>query len=241
MNLKLEELRKRLLDQTAPAAPPTETIYKRSGDSVSPLETPAVTIGIDTAEPRTTQLRETPQSTVQPDLLASTVLQYVGETADPAKSRYQLAQAVTKVFETTKQYQDRLADLANAIDTIEQIAQSATRAFEPIRAFRDQMQKLSSTFEPMRSFQEQLGTLAESFEPMKALYNQIAVLAEAFQINLAQFARSMEPAKTFQAQLTKLANSFEAVGELQGQFLELSETFRVASRSNVSNGTTVRN
>jgi hypothetical protein len=241
MNLKLEELRKRLLDQTASAVPPSETIYKRSADSLSPLEPPVVPNGTDAPDPRSTQLRETQQSTVQPDLLASTVLQYVGETADPAKSRYQLAQAVTKVFETTKQYQDRLADLAKSIDTIEQIAQSATRAFEPIRAFRDQMQKLSSTFEPMRSFQEQLGTLAESFEPMKALHEQIAVLAEAFQINLAQFARSMEPAKAFQAQLTKLAKTFETVGELQSQFLELSETFRVASRSNGSNGTTVHN
>src|ERR1700730_18617742 len=182
MNLKLEELRKRLLDQTAPAAPPTETIYKRSGDSVSPLETPAVTIGIDTAAPRSTQLRETPQSTGQPDLLASTVLQYVGETADPAKSRYQLAQAVTKVFETTKQYQDRLADLANAIDTIEQIAQSATRAFEPIRAFRDQMQKLSSTFEPMRAFQAQLTKLANTFDAVGELQGQFLELSETFRV-----------------------------------------------------------
>jgi DNA repair exonuclease SbcCD ATPase subunit len=241
MNLKLEELRKRLLDQTPTAAPPTETIYKRSADSVVPSEPAVVTNGIDAAEPKSTQLRETERSTAQPDLLASTVLQYVGETADPAKSRQQLTQAVTQVFETTRQYQDRLADLAKTIDIMEQTAQSATRAFEPIQAFRDQMQKLSSSFEPMRLFQEQLGTLAESFEPMKALHEQIAVLAEAFQIHLTQFARSMEPAKAFQARLTKLANSFEAIGELQGQFFELSETFRVASRSNGSNDTTVRN
>ena len=243
MNLKLEELRKRLLDPTATAsAAPAETIYRRSADPISPPESPVVTNGIDAAERRSTPLRETQQPTAQPDSLAGTVLQYVGDNAaDPAKSRYQLAQAVTKVFESTRQYQERLADLAKSFDTIEQTAQSAARAFEPIRAFREQMEKLSSTFEPMRSFQEQLGTLAESFEPMKALHEQIAMLAEAFQINLAQFARSMEPAKAFQAQLAKLAKTFEAVGELQGQFLDLSETFRVAARSNGSNGTTARN
>jgi len=243
MNLKLEELRKRLLDPTGTAPPPPgETIYKRSADPISPPEPPVVTKGTDTAELRNTPLRETQQPTAQADSLAGTVLQYVGENADAGKSRYQLAQAVTKVFESTKQYQERLTDLAKSFDTIEQTAQSATRAFEPIRAFREQMEKLSGTFEPMRSFQEQLGTLAESFEPMKALHEQIAMLAEAFQINLAQFARSMEPAKAFQMQLAKLAKTFEAVGELQSQFLELSESFRVASRGgDGSNGAIARN
>jgi uncharacterized phage infection (PIP) family protein YhgE len=242
MNLKLEELRKRLLDPTASATPPQpETIYKRIAEPISLPESPVIINGVDAAERRSTPLREIQQSTAQPDSLASTVLQYVGDNADQGKSRYQLAQAVTKVFESTRQYQERLADLAKSFDTIEQTAQSAARAFEPIRAFREQMEKLSSTFEPMRSFQEQLGTLAESFEPMKALHEQIAMLAEAFQINLAQFARSMEPAKAFQTQIAKLAKTFEAVGELQGQFLDLSETFRVASRGNGSNDATVRN
>src|SRR5208282_3157986 len=110
MNLKLEELRKRLLDPTAPTAPPpAETIYKRSADPTSALEPPAMTSVSDAAERRSTPLRDTQQPTAQPDSLASTVLQYVGETADPGKSRYQLAQAVTKVFESTRQYQERLA------------------------------------------------------------------------------------------------------------------------------------
>ena len=236
MNLKLEELRKRLLDSPAPSAPsPGDTIYKRSADpTISPSEpavAPVKNNASEATEQRSTALRDTQPPTVQADSLASTVLQYVGENGDPGKSRDQLTQAVTKVFESTKQYQERLADLAKSFDTIEQTAQSAARAFEPIRAFREQMGKLSSTFGPMRSFQEQLGTLAASFEPMRALHDQIAMLAEAFQINLAEFARSMEPAKAFQVQIAKLAKTFEAVGELQSQFLELSETFRVASRT----------
>jgi hypothetical protein len=242
MNLKLEELRKRLLDPTAPSAPsPTETIYRRSAEPISPPEPRAAAGDMDATEGRSTPLREIQQPTAPPDSLAGTVLQYVGENADQSKSRYQLAQAVTKVFESTRQYQERLLELAQSFDVIEQTAESATRAFEPIRAFGRQMEKLSSTFEPMRSFQEQLGALAESFEPMKALHEQIAMVAEAFQINLAQFARSMEPAKAFQVQIAKLAKTFEAVGELQSQFVALSETFRVASRAEVGNGTTVHN
>src|SRR5690242_17326669 len=226
MNLKLEELRKRLLDPTATAvgAPPTESIYRRSSDPTAIPEPPVVIDGLEAAGRGGAAPRETQAPTVQPDMLARTVLQYVGDQAGEAgKSRYQLTQAVTKVFESTRQYQERLAELAKSLDAIEQTAQSAARAFEPIRAFRDQMEKLSSTFEPMRSFQEQLGSLAESFEPMKALHEQIAMLAEAFQVNLAQFAQSMEPAKAFQVQLARLAKTFEAVSELQGQFIQLSE------------------
>jgi len=231
MNLKLEELRKRLLDPTPPAttAPPAETIYRRSAEAPSPSQETVVVNGVDAAERRSTPVSETQQP--QSDSLAGTVFQHVAGNAGAGNSRYQLAQAVAKVFESTREYQERLADLGTSFDTIERLAQSAANAFEPIRAFRDQMEKLSSTFEPMRSFQEQLGTLAESFEPMKALHEQIAMLGEAFQINLAQLARAMEPARNFQVQLAALAKSFEAVDELQGQFLQLSESFGVASRA----------
>jgi len=246
MNLKLEELRKRLLDPTpsADAAPPVETIYKRSAEHLSPPQHPVVVDGGDGAG--RPPIPETQQPTAGPGGLAGAVLQSVGQgvgdNAAPGTHRYQLAQTVTKVFDSTRQHQEQLAELGKSFDAIEELAQSAANALEPIRAFRDQMEKLSGTFGPMRSFQEQLGTLAESFEPMKALHEQIAMLAEAFQINLAQFARAMEPARNFQVQLARLAKSFEAVDELQSQFLQLSESFGVASKAgNGANETGARN
>jgi uncharacterized phage infection (PIP) family protein YhgE len=245
MNLKLEELRKRLLDPTTAAPSPGETIYRRSAEGGGSPE-PAVAAtsnGSAVDEPGSTPVRES-QNTAQSASVASTVLQYVaGDEGDKggAKSRYHVAQAVAKVFESTRMHQERLAELSKSFDSIEQMAQSAARAFEPIRAFHAQMEKLSKTFEPMHSFQEQLGAMAETFEPMKALHDQMVQMAEAFQVNLAQFARSLEPAKNFQAQIVKLAKTFEMVGELQAQFLELSEAFRVASRSNGNAGDGARN
>jgi len=222
MNLKLEELRKRLLDPSAPNSElPPDTLYRRSAEA-APSPEPSKITRIDSPE--------------RADARPAASLPQAAETGDSTKSaRYMLTQAVGQVFDSTKQYQEQFADLARAVEVIEQTALSAARVFEPIRAFRDQMEKLSNTFEPMRSFEERLGTLAESFEPMRALHEQIAMLAEAFQSNLAQFARSMEPAKSFQAQLTRLAKAFEAVDELQSQFLTLSEAFRIASRG--TNGT----
>ncbi len=164
MNLKLEELRKRLLDPSAPNAElPPDTLYRRSAESVS-SPTLSKTAGTNPPE--------------KSDFRSSAPAPQPAETGESAKSaRYMLTQAVSQVFDSTKQYQEQFADLARAVDLVEQAALSAARVFEPIRAFRDQMEKLSNTFEPMRSFEERLGTLAESFEPMRALHEQIAMLA----------------------------------------------------------------
>ncbi len=238
MNLKLEELRKRLLDPSTAGSSQGETIYRRSaeGGGSSEPATAAISSASAADGSRSTPVRES-QNAAQPSAVAGTVLHVGGdEDKGGAKSRYPVAQAVAKVFESTRMHQERLAELSKSFDSIEQMAQAATRAFEPIRAFHAQMEKLSSSFEPMRSFQEQLGTMAETFEPMKALHEQMVQMAEAFQVNLAQFARSLEPAKNLQAQLTELAKTFEMVGDLQGQFVKLSEAFRVVSKAN--NGST---
>jgi hypothetical protein len=228
MNLKLEELRKRLLDPSAPNAMlPPDTLYRRSTESPAtahpetPTEVKPERVNSDRDDPKASDSQGGAGVAVQQD----------GTFPDGGVPPYQLAQAVTRVFESTRLHQETIAELGKSFDLIEQTAQSAARAFEPIRAFREQMEKLASTFAPMRSFQEQLGTLADEFEPMRALHDQITMVAEAFQANLAQLARSMEPAKSFQAQLTKLAQAFETVSQLQSQFIELAETFRVASRN----------
>jgi hypothetical protein len=228
MNLKLEELRKRLLDPATPNAMlAPETIYRRS------IESPAAVIPTSAPELRPAPARATADQENPADDqhgLSGTPSDSVGNLPENGIPPYQLAQAVTKVFESTRQCQETFAALGQSLDFIEQTAQSAARAFEPIRAFREQMEKLAATFAPMRSFQEQLGTLAAEFEPMRALHDQIATVAEAFQANLAQLAQSMEPAKGFQVQLSKLAQAFEKVSQLQAQFIDLAETFRVASR-----------
>jgi DNA repair exonuclease SbcCD ATPase subunit len=231
MNLKLEELRKRLLDTTNPL-PPGETIYRSNAEAGSSprLEQASVTEEMAVAESKSTSAIAS-----QPAPVASTVKQYgagdEGNSVSP-KTSYNVAQAVAKVFDSVRGHQERLAELSKSLESIEQIAQSASRAFEPIETFHTQMKKLSGTFEPMRSFQHELGAMAEAFEPMRALHEQMAQMAQAFEINLAQLARCLEPAKKFQAQLIRLAKSFETASELQAQFLELSDSFRNSPRSN---------
>lgn len=237
MNLKLEELRKRLLDPTNPL-PPGETIYRSSAEA-------AASPGLSTDGEAVADPVGMPETDAASVVFANSAVRepIPGGEEDTGKSKagYNVAQAVAKVFDSVRTHQEHLAELAKSLDAIEQMAQSASRAFEPIEAFHVQMRKLSSTFEPMRSFQQQLGAMAETFEPMKVLHDQMGDMAQAFELHLVQLARCLEPAKKFQAQIIRLAKSLEAAGELQVQFIELSEAFRGTLRSGGATAVQARN
>jgi hypothetical protein len=141
-------------------------------------------------------------------------------------SQSQLMQAVARVFEQTKNFQDRFADLTRMFEPVESVSHAALGSIEPLRNFEQQLAQLARSFEPMRAFQSQLAQLAQTFEPMKGLQEQLAQVSEAFQIHLGRLAKSLEPAKEFQLELLKLAGAFDSVADLQSQFAQLGETFQ---------------
>jgi hypothetical protein len=231
MNLKLEELRKRLLEPIPGQNGPNSSLYRHSSSELYPTEV---------HEPEDVPLESSPaQKTegvnppgkpeaegAQRKSVTSAVLQYVEQAAaaNPGEAesmdengQYQVAQAVAKVFEQTKLFQDRLAELNSMFEPIERAGEAAVR-----------------TFEPLRSFQQQLMQLAESFGPMRDFQQQLAQISEAFQIHLTRLTSSLEPAKRFQAELIKLSLAFEPVNDLQKQFAELAERFRTESGTHVN-------
>jgi hypothetical protein len=251
MNLKLEELRKRLLEPVATPATPSTSVYRRSSyelytdQSRSAAAGPG--LGNDAAvAPVDTNIVDTETAIADGGHSVSrAVLQYVqrtnassleGESMDQQNSQYQLAQAVAKVFEQTRTFQDKFAELTRMFEPIEQMGQAAARMFEPLRTFEGQLVQLAHSFEPMRAFQLQLAQLAQSFEPMKGLQQQLAQLSEAFQLHLNRLAGSLEPAKEFQLQLLKLARAFDPVADLQAQFSRLVDTFKGTPVTGVANG-----
>lgn len=248
MNLKLEELRKRLLEPL-PAPSSGNTVYRRSSNEIysNPLpmvqqpieraveqESGGITIGVPLVEPSASPSTTTEEP---PSSVTSAVLQYVEQAAVSApeeevmeaKSQYQLAHAVAKVFEQTKAFQDRFAELAKMFAPIERASQAAVRSFEPLRNFEEQIFQLARSFEPMRTFQSQLAELAQTFEPMKGLQQQLVQLSQAFQVHLGRLSKSLEPAREFQLELLKLARAFDSATDLQNQFEQLAETFKVGA------------
>ena len=251
MNLKLEELRKRLLEPAATPATPSTSVYRRSSQELydharsaavgAELAHDASIASIDTNTIDT----ETPIDDDAANSVSRAVLQYVqrtgaqsleGESMDQQNSQYQLAQAVAKVFEQTRTFQTKFGELTRMFEPIEQMGQATARTFEPLRTFEGQLVQLAHSFEPMRAFQLQLAQLAQTFEPMKGLQQQLAQLSEAFQLHLNRLAGSLEPAKEFQLQLLKLARAFDPVADLQAQFSRLVDTFKGTPVTGIANG-----
>ena len=247
MNLKLEELRKRLLEPM-PTNGPGNSVYRRSLNEPYSSPPPLVHQPILEAdvpepeafvvEPAVVEESATPPPAVEPATSVSrAVLHYVKQTAASSpeeegmesNTSYQLASAVAKVFEQTKNFQDRFGELAKMFAPIERASQAAVRSFEPLRNFERQIFQLARSFEPMRSFQNQLSELAQTFEPMKGLQQQLFQLSEAFQLHLGRLSQSLEPAKEFQLELLKLASAFESAVELQSQFEQLAEAFKAGA------------
>jgi len=242
MNLKLEELRRRLLEPVpAPPVAPSKSVYHRSS---AELYGPQRPIAVEAEVVASSALGGAEQSTAatpvteavpeeRPDIKTA-MLRYVerAATASPEEesmdqnSQYQLAQAVAKVFDQTKGFQERFGELIQSFDQIEKLGQSAAGTLGSLKSFEHQLGQLARSFEPMRAFQVQLAQLAQSFEPMKGLQQQLSQLSEAFQLHLGQLVRAIEPAKEFQLQILRLARMFDSATELQDSFAQLMETFK---------------
>lgn len=243
MNLKLEELRRRLLEPIpAPPVTPGKTVYHRSSTELYGPQRPiageaegVASSALDGKIEQSTALTPATESVPEerPDIKTA-MLRYVEQaaTASPEEepmdlnSQYQLAQAVAKVFEQTKGFQERFGELTRSFDQIEKLGQSAARTLGSLKSFEQQLGQLARSFEPMKAFQAQLAQLAQSFEPMKGLQQQLSQLSEAFQLHLGQLVRAIEPAKEFQLQILKLARMFDSATELQDSFTQLMETFK---------------
>ncbi len=255
MNLKLEELRRRLLipSQSPQGAANNNSVYKRSS-----AELYAANQRVNEAreaewvmsEPPTGADRESPmyEPMVAPPIDAESaaaanpaagireaVVRYAeragaisgsGENPMDADNQYQVAQAVAKVFEQIKSFEERFSELTRTFEPVDRLGQAAAKSFVPLAAFRDQLARLARMFAPMRAFQTQLTELAQSFEAMRGLQYQLALLSDAFEVNLGQVVRSLQPAIEFRSLLLKLAGTFDPAADLQASFAELAQAFR---------------
>ncbi len=232
MNLKLDELRKLLLQ---PEPPMIRVQERRSGNFATNPSDRLGGNGSESgdnggAEPNNPSVE---RGAVVSNSLTSEVLQYVSaatqENNGEAKTQYQLALAVAKVFEPTKTFQESLARLTKTFEQVDILGQSASRALAPMKAFADQVGQIAQNFGPMKAFQDQLAMLAANFEPMKGLHEQLAQIGQAFHDHLVELSRTLEPAKKLQSKVAELARSLESASEMQEQFDRLAESFKVGA------------
>jgi methyl-accepting chemotaxis protein len=254
MSIKLDELRKRLLQQrqqgedatndtltTASGPQPADPLQQpnaperifakpdlRPVESANPVESAVVKtleIGLSKDRERPAAIKREEPAAVAPPSTARPAIPSLPKL-DGLTNQDQLAESVAKLFEQTKTFQARFDELAQAIDLIERMTDSATRLFGPLRAFHSQLSQLAVSFESMRAFQGQLAQLGKTFEPMRILHDQLAQLSDGIQQQVAQLVKSLDPAKDFRDRITTLARSMEQASELQSDFGELYSAFR---------------
>ncbi len=140
--------------------------------------------------------------------------------------------AIDKLFEPARQCQQRLNEITQSCEVINQLARSTLELCQPLRNFGDRLRKLSKAFFSIRTFRDELDTLGESFEPIGILNKQIVQLEGAIQAQIAEVAVTLESTKALRARIAELEQSVDSVSELETQFLELSRCFGARSAVN---------
>jgi soluble cytochrome b562 len=255
MSLKLDELRKRLLQQpmdngsyAMPSAgaeptgapPEAETLpAKPELKAVEPAKS------IEPTVVKTIEIGQGKERPAAPKEASITTLSGRTSVAMPKAeaplNQNQLVESVAKLFEQTKTFQVRFDELTQAIDVIERLTESAGRLFGPLRAFHTQLSQLSASFESMRAFQIQLAELGKTFEPIKIVHDQFAQLSDSIQSNLAHLVKALDPAKDFRDRIMTLAQTLDQANELQADFGELYSAFRAGSASVIEGAKLERN
>jgi len=207
MSERLDLLRKRLLQQ----APPQD------------IAEPAADGAVSSKMYDYDALSNGEQNRAEPQLLSQA--RHGNSSVNGGVAQYQLADAVAKVFEETKNFEIRLDELRRAFDQVEKLTGSADKLFAPLRSFHPLLSGLAESFAPVRAFQRQLAKMAETFEPMRGLHDQLAQVADSFQDQLAPLVRALALAKGFRDSILRLAQTFDPAEELHAEFSELHAAF----------------
>jgi DNA repair exonuclease SbcCD ATPase subunit len=230
MSLKLDELRKRLL-QGQPSEQNQSDDQQLRAKTDSPRDEavpPASARKEIAAPPIAPESAPQPEQQIPPPVTPRPARPR--EAAPPASvGAPQISEAVARMFEQTEAFQRRLNELRATFEPIERVGKAAADSFAPLSALHDQLAKLGRSFEPMKAFQAQLADLAQTFEPMRALQDQLSQIGDSFQLEIAQLANALEPARLFREKITELARAFDPVGELDEGFRALRNSFRSSS------------
>jgi methyl-accepting chemotaxis protein len=226
MSLKLDELRKRLLQQQAgsdagnPETPSATNEGRVLGVAVQ--KTPEVV-----AEPKAYE-PSTPEKTTD-TAKAPEVLVYKAKPAEPIP---QPAPSESLHAEHTEEAsQSGVISRKPNTETDTVALRFATPSALPLAAVgqNELAEAVAKVFEQTKGFQTRLEDLNRIFDPIDRAGNSAARAfgpLRGFQKQMAQLAKSFEPMRTFQAQLSQIAQTFEPMKALEDQLSRLADSFQ---------------
>ena len=136
--------------------------------------------------------------------------------------------SVAKMFEPTRDFQERLSKLSTAFDQVERLAKDATSAFAKVSELEDHLSQFAAAYAPVKKFQSEVGTLAQKFDPFKGIHSQLTEMSSSFRDQLHYLAAVLEPVTNVQRRLSELAATLEPVVEVKKRFQALEREFETA-------------
>ena len=136
--------------------------------------------------------------------------------------------SVTKMFEPTKVFQERLSKLSTAFDQVERLAKDATSNMGQVSELADHLSKFAEAYAPVKKFQSEVGALAQKFDPFKGIHSQLTEMSSSFRDQLHYLAAVLEPVSNVQRRLSELAATLEPVLEVKARFQALEREFEPA-------------
>jgi len=255
MNIKLEELRKSLLEPVATPTGHTTSGHRRSRelyadqrrsiepDGAASHQQPSAEAVVFWGRQMNIKLEELRKSPLEP----------VTTPAGPSTSGYRDSSRELYADRPRSTEPDNLAshrrpsaeavapepapalELPNGVSgAVLQYAQQASSTEgesidQPDRQYQ-LAQAVAKVFEQTQTFQDKFAELTRTFEPIERIGQAAARSLESlrcFEQQLVQLAHSFEPMRAFQIQLTQLVQTFEPMKGLQEQLAQLSGAFQI--------------
>ena len=139
--------------------------------------------------------------------------------------------SVTKMFEPTKVFQERLSKLSTAFEQVERLAKDATSTFAQVSELADHLSQFAAAYAPVKKFQSEVGNLAQKFDPFKGIHSQLIEMSSSFRDQLHYLAAVLEPVSNVQRRLSELAVTLEPVLEVKKRFQALEREFEAGTPS----------
>jgi hypothetical protein len=223
MSLKLDELRKRLLQQQSGSEGGSPTVSAGNGRifGAAPPKAAEAVIVPKAFEPSPTTQPPEPSAATYSKLPASEppALSTASEPADSDGS---------KADECVSSIRNDPEQKLPAFPVREAVA--AVSASAPVPAAQHELaDAVGKVFEQTKAFRARLEDLNRIFEPIDRMGNSavraFGALGE-FHKQMAQLAHSFVPMRTFQQKLSQLAQTCEPMKALEGQISELADSFQ---------------
>lgn len=225
MEIRLEELRRRLLEPSAPATSPT--VYQQGASPVARSQVHGAELPIPNAREAYAPAALVFATRGRPHRgVAAAVRQYLGRSHlaenQIAPSHQELTQSVAEIFERMRGFEERAAALRAMIEPVKRAVELTAQAADPLPGFEERIIGVAKAFEAAITAQSRVTPLARSFEPIQYLEKQVAQFAHAFGDHLKRLATALDETHALRAELITMVEALAPMENLRGGLAGLS-------------------